>query len=239
MRDADPSVPLHLLDRAAARERGRPVIARRPSSLPPEAQAVLAATRGGIAGGAYRAPAAGLEARAFLPVIVRDEPVGPAVALAPALRTLLPASVSIGLLLSLMDTAARLAAVGIAGVMLGSVTSAVVARMQYVLEREQHALAALWLASDYSCVMLARFDSLTARVSGEMKWTRIPLEALAPPPPAHSRPAAPGWRPMVRRARLRYALEALDLTRTLLDEHEAERLYVLARLARWRRHRAR
>jgi hypothetical protein len=158
-------------------------------------EALLAIERSTVVtgGNAYRSHGAAHadNGTRWYPVIVRPAPSRGRALVWPAVRTAVPAGASAALLGSLIYLAGTLDPVGIVGTALGGVLSAVVARTQYKLEREQHALGSLWLAADYTRVLLGRFDSLGARLTGRARWYVVPLDALCPAGEGLRRGAAP------------------------------------------------
>lgn len=221
-------------------------IQRTPLPLPDEARAAL--ERGGALprGPAYRTfdPSASAPT-SWYPVVERPPPDRARALLWPALRTGVPAGISLGMLGGLIALAGSIETLGLVGMALGSAIGALVARTQYRLERGQHALGALWLASDFSRVLVARFDSLQARLSGRPRWYVLPIEALAPPGAedlmrgrsaldvSAGAPALRRWAARVRRTTR--ALAAMGIDGATIDPLSAARVHTLARLARLRR----
>jgi hypothetical protein len=209
--------------------------------LPPAAHAAIERARNAahqLAGGAgYRSLQRAEISDRFYPVVVREpEPRSSSTVFWPTVRTAIPASVSVGLALSLVLAAPTLGASGTVGVVLGSAVTALFARTQYTLERDQHALAGLFLASNGAAVLVARFDSLAARLLRRPRFYLVPLEHLHD---AESREIDPSVPRIFRRAHARtlavaHALRVLGIDGANVSAGEAERIHTLARLARWR-----
>jgi hypothetical protein len=226
-------------------------IRRVAAELPREARAAVERMTGPLPGGAYRAMDTGVAHNTAWYLVVLRAPPGRGRALVwPAVRTAVPASASAALLGSLVVLAGSLDPVGVVGTALGGVLGAVVARTQYKLERDQHALGALWLAADYSRVLVGRYDSLNARLTGKARWYVLPLDALAAPNDrsttalsvVRAQPAGQDevvtrrvrrW--YTRMGRVAHALAALGIDSATIDPLTELRVYTLARLARFRR----
>lgn len=210
-------------------------ILRQRFTLPPEAVAQL---RGELRtqGSAYRGVAAADPTQSvYFPVVIRTSATGSRELFWPAVRTFVPASISVGLAVSIAIAAGTLGAAGLFGVALGTVVSGLIARTQYTLEREQHALEHLWVSAEGRWIALGAYPSLSSRMAGRLEWRLVPIEALAPP---ERLPRFPGWTELdgpVRVDAVLHAMGVLGLAGTLLDQFETERIYTLTRLARLRR----
>lgn len=224
----------------------RRAIRRTPAELPADARAAVERFTVPTVGGAYRSydPAAQSHGAAWYPIIVRPPPARGRALFWPAVRTAVPASASVMMASSVAFLALNPA--GLVGAALGSVLGAVVARTQYRLERDEQALASLWLSSDYSRVLLGRYESLGDRLRGKPRWHVAPLGALAgdprevvAPPDLHGEfdehvlGAFRRWHARTRR--VGHVLAVLGIDPTTVDGPTAERVYTLYRLARLRR----